>query len=75
MNSRAYCARFNFKGSAQQQKVECYPGGERNRLISYAASPKRVKLLLLDEPTNDLDVSTLRSLEDGLVNFGGCASI
>ena len=75
MNSRAYCARFNFKGSAQQQKVGVLSGGERNRVHLAKLLKRGGNLLLLDEPTNDLDVSTLRSLEDGLVNFGGCAVV
>ena len=75
MNSRAYCARFNFKGSTQQQKVGVLSGGERNRLHLAKLLKRGGNLLLLDEPTNDLDVSTLRSLEDGLVNFGGCAVV
>lgn len=75
MSSRAYCARFNFKGSAQQQKVGVLSGGERNRVHLAKLLKRGGNLLLLDEPTNDLDVSTLRSLEDGLVNFGGCAVV
>ena len=75
MNSRAYCARFNFKGSTQQQKVGVLSGGERNRVHLAKLLKRGGNLLLLDEPTNDLDVSTLRSLEDGLVNFGGCAVV
>ena len=75
MNSRAYCARFNFKGSEQQQKVGVLSGGERNRVHLAKLLKRGGNLLLLDEPTNDLDVSTLRSLEDGLVNFGGCAVV
>ena len=75
MNSRAYCARFNFKGSAQEQKVGVLSGGERNRVHLAKLLKRGGNLLLLDEPTNDLDVSTLRSLEDGLVNFGGCAVV
>jgi len=75
MNSRAYCARFNFKGSTQQQKVGVLSGGERNRVHLAKLLKRGGNLLLLDEPTNDLDVSTLRSLENGLVNFGGCAVV
>lgn len=75
MNSRAYCARFNFKGSEQQQKVGVLSGGERNRVHLAKLLRRGGNLLLLDEPTNDLDVSTLRSLEEGLINFGGCAVV
>ena len=75
MSSRAYCARFNFKGSDQQQKVGVLSGGERNRVHLAKLLRRGGNLLLLDEPTNDLDVSTLRSLEEGLINFGGCAVV
>ena len=75
MNSRAYCARFNFKGSEQQQRVGLLSGGERNRVHLAKLLRRGGNLLLLDEPTNDLDVSTLRSLEEGLINFGGCAVV
>ena len=75
MNSRAYCARFNFKGSMQQQKVGVLSGGERNRVHLAKLLKRGGNLLLLDEPTNDLDVTTLRSLEEGLLNFGGCAVV
>jgi ATP-binding cassette ChvD family protein len=75
MNSRAYCARFNFKGSEQQQKVGVLSGGERNRVHLAKLLRRGGNLLLLDEPTNDLDVGTLRSLEEGLINFGGCAVV
>ena len=75
MNSRAYCARFNFKGSEQQQKVGRLSGGERNRVHLAKLLRRGGNLLLLDEPTNDLDVATLRSLEEGLMNFGGCAVV
>ena len=75
MSSRAYCARFNFKGSDQQQKVGVLSGGERNRVHLAKLLRRGCNLLLLDEPTNDLDVSTLRSLEEGLINFGGCAVV
>lgn len=75
MNSRAYCARFNFKGSEQQQKVGVLSGGERNRVHLAKLLRRGGNLLLLDEPTNDLDVGTLRSLEEGLMNFGGCAVV
>ncbi len=75
MNSRAYCARFNFRGSDQQKKVGKLSGGERNRLHLAKLLRGGGNLLLLDEPTNDLDVDTLRSLEEGLLNFGGCAVV
>ena len=75
MNSRAYCARFNFKGSEQQKKLGVMSGGERNRVQLAKMLRAGGNLLLLDEPTNDLDVATLRSLEEGLINFGGCAVV
>jgi ATP-binding cassette ChvD family protein len=75
MNSRAYCARFNFRGADQQKKVGQLSGGERNRLHLAKLLRGGGNLLLLDEPTNDLDVDTLRSLEEGLLNFGGCAVV
>lgn len=75
MNSRAYCARFNFRGPDQQKKISRLSGGERNRLHLAKLLRGGGNLLLLDEPTNDLDVDTLRSLEEGLLNFGGCAVI
>jgi len=75
MNSRAYCARFNFKGSEQQKKVGVLSGGERNRVHLAKLLRRGGNLLLLDEPSNDLDVATLRSLEEGLMNFGGCAVV
>ena len=75
MNSRAYCARFNFKGTDQQKKVGQLSGGERNRLHLAKLLRGGGNLLLLDEPTNDLDVDTLRSLEEGLLSFGGCAVV
>jgi ATPase subunit of ABC transporter with duplicated ATPase domains len=75
MNSRAYCARFNFRGADQQKKVGKLSGGERNRLHLAKLLRGGGNLLLLDEPTNDLDVDTLRSLEEGLLNFGGCAVV
>jgi energy-dependent translational throttle protein EttA len=75
MNSRAYCGRFNFKGSDQQKKVGQLSGGERNRVHLAKLLRGGGNLLLLDEPTNDLDVTTLRSLEEGLTNFGGCAIV
>jgi ATP-binding cassette ChvD family protein len=75
MNSRAYCSRFNLKGTDQQQKVGVLSGGERNRVHLAKLLRSGGNLLLLDEPSNDLDVATLRSLEDGLINFGGCAVV
>ena len=75
MNSRAYCSRFNFKGTVQQQKVGTLSGGERNRVHLAKLLRSGGNLLLLDEPSNDLDVETLRSLEEGLVSFGGCAVV
>ncbi len=75
MNSRAYCARFNFRGGDQQKKVSQLSGGERNRLHLAKLLRGGGNLLLLDEPTNDLDVDTLRSLEEGLLSFGGCAVV
>ena len=75
MNSRAYCARFNLKGADQQKKVGALSGGERNRVHLAKLLKSGGNLLLLDEPSNDLDIATLRSLEDGLENFGGCAVV
>ncbi len=75
MNSRAYCARFNFRGTDQQKKVGTLSGGERNRVHLAKLLRTGGNLLLLDEPTNDLDVDTLRSLEEGILNFGGCAVV
>ena len=75
MNSRAYCGRFNFRGPDQQKKVGQLSGGERNRVHLAKLLRGGGNLLLLDEPTNDLDVTTLRSLEEGLSNFGGCAIV
>ena len=75
MNSRAYVARFNFNGSDQNKKVGVLSGGERNRLHLAMTLREEANVLLLDEPTNDLDVNTLRSLEEGLENFAGCAVI
>lgn len=75
MNSRAYCARFNFKGGDQQKKVGQLSGGERNRVHLAKLLRSGGNVLLLDEPTNDLDVDTLRSLEEGLMSFGGCAVV
>ncbi|MBP7830457.1 MAG: energy-dependent translational throttle protein EttA [Kiritimatiellae bacterium] len=75
MNGRAYCGRFNFRGPDQQKKVGKLSGGERNRVHLAKLLRRGGNLLLLDEPTNDLDVTTLRSLEEGLLNFGGCAVV
>jgi energy-dependent translational throttle protein EttA len=75
VNSRAYAASFNFKGADQQKKVKDLSGGERNRLHLAKLLRSGGNLLLLDEPTNDLDVETLRALEDALVDFAGCAVI
>ncbi len=75
MNSRAYCASFNFKGSDQQKKVGTLSGGERNRVHLAKMLRSGANLLLLDEPTNDLDVDTLRALEEALEDFAGCAVI
>ena len=75
MNSRAYVAKFNFNGSDQNKKVRVLSGGERNRLHLAMTLRQEANVLLLDEPTNDLDVNTLRALEEGLDNFAGCAVI
>ena len=75
MNSRAYVAKFNFMGSDQNKKVGVLSGGERNRLHLAMTLRQEANVLLLDEPTNDLDVNTLRALEEGLDNFAGCAVI
>lgn len=75
MNSRAYVGAFNFKGGDQQKKVGLLSGGERNRVHLAKMLKSGANLLLLDEPTNDLDVETLRALEDGLNDFAGCAVI
>jgi ATPase subunit of ABC transporter with duplicated ATPase domains len=75
VNGRAYVASFNFRGSDQQKKVGQLSGGERNRVHLAKVLKSGGNLLLLDEPTNDLDVDTLRALEDGLENFAGCALI
>ena len=74
-NSRAYLSRFNFSGSEQNKKVSLLSGGERNRLHLAMTLKEEGNVLLLDEPTNDLDVNTLRALEEGLDNFAGCAVI
>jgi ATP-binding cassette ChvD family protein len=75
VNSRSYVAKFNFQGSDQNKKVGVLSGGERNRLHLAMTLRDEGNVLLLDEPTNDLDVNTLRALEEGLENFGGCAVI
>jgi ATP-binding cassette ChvD family protein len=75
MPSRAYCALFNFRGPDQQKKVGMLSGGERNRLHLAKVLKQGANLLLLDEPTNDLDVDTLRALEEGLLEFPGCAVV
>ena len=75
VNSRAYLGRFNFGGSEQNKKVSALSGGERNRLHLAMTLREEGNVLLLDEPTNDLDVNTLRALEEGLENFAGCAVI
>ena len=75
MNARAYVARFNFSGSDQQKKVGVLSGGERNRVHLAKMLKEGANVLLLDEPTNDLDVNTMRALEEALENFAGCAVI
>ncbi len=75
VNSRAYCSSFNFKGGDQQKKVDLLSGGERNRVHMARLLKSGGNVLLLDEPTNDLDVETLRALEDALVDFAGCAVV
>jgi sulfate-transporting ATPase len=75
MNARAYISRFNFSGNDQGKKCGVLSGGERNRLHLAMALKAEGNVLLLDEPTNDLDVNTLRALEEGLENFAGCAVI
>ena len=75
INSRAYTGAFNFKGSDQQKKVGQLSGGERNRVHLAKMLKSGANLLLLDEPTNDLDVETLRALEDALTDYAGCAVI
>ena len=75
VNSRAYLSRFNFSGNEQNKKVNTLSGGERNRLHLAMTLKEEGNVLLLDEPTNDLDINTLRALEEGLENFAGCAVI
>ncbi|HEV3227970.1 MAG TPA: ATP-binding cassette domain-containing protein, partial [Solirubrobacteraceae bacterium] len=75
MNSRAYVASFNFRGTDQQKKVAKLSGGERNRLHLAKLLRSGGNVLLLDEPTNDLDVDTLRALEEALLAFAGCAVV
>ena len=75
INSRAYCARFNFSGQDQQKKVGALSGGERNRLHLAKMLKSNANVLLLDEPSNDLDVNTLRALEDALLEFAGCVLV
>ena len=74
-NSRAYVSRFNFSGTDQEKKISMLSGGERNRLHLAMTLKSEANVLLLDEPTNDIDVNTLRALEDGLDNFAGCAVV
>ena len=75
VNSRGYCSSFNFKGADQQKKVGALSGGERNRVHLAKMLKSGANVLLLDEPTNDLDVDTLRALEEALEDFAGCAVI
>ena len=75
VNSRAYVARFNFSGSDQQKKISMLSRGERNRVHMARMLKEEANVLLLDEPTNDLDVNTMRALEEALENFAGCAVI
>ena len=75
VNSRAYISRFNFTGTDQQKKVGVLSGGERNRLHLALTLKSEANVLLLDEPTNDIDVNTMRALEEGLENFAGCAVV
>ena len=75
INSRAYLSRFNFGGTDQNKKAGVLSGGERNRLHLALTLKSEANVLLLDEPTNDIDVNTLRALEEGLENFAGCAVV
>ncbi len=75
VNSRAYVSRFNFSGTDQNKKTEILSGGERNRMHLAMTLKSEANVLLLDEPTNDIDVNTLRALEEGLENFAGCAVV
>jgi ATPase subunit of ABC transporter with duplicated ATPase domains len=75
INARAYLASFNFRGADQQKKVQDLSGGERNRLHLAKLLKSGANVLLLDEPTNDLDVDTLRALEEALLDFAGCAVV
>ena len=75
INSRAYCARFNFTGTDQQKKVGVLSGGERNRLHLAKLIRSGSNVLMLDEPTNDLDVNTLRALEDAILQYAGCVLV
>jgi ATPase subunit of ABC transporter with duplicated ATPase domains len=75
VNARAYLSRFNFTGSDQEKKCGVLSGGERNRLHLALTLKSEANVLLLDEPTNDIDVNTLRALEEGLENFAGCAVV
>src|SRR3984893_8681228 len=75
VNSRAYVARFNFSGADQQKRVGLLSGGERNRVHLAKILKEGANVLLLDEPTNDLDVNTMRALEEALENFAGCAVV
>ncbi|MDE6418495.1 MAG: ATP-binding cassette domain-containing protein, partial [Duncaniella sp.] len=75
VNARAYLSRFNFTGADQEKKIAVLSGGERNRLHLAMALKEEGNVLLLDEPTNDIDVNTLRALEEGLDDFAGCAVV
>ena len=75
MNARAYCSWFNFKGAEQQKNVGVLSGGERNRVHLAKLLKSGGNVILLDEPTNDLDVDTLRALEDALLDFAGCVLV
>ena len=75
IKSRAYCSAFNFKGGAQQKKVGQLSGGERNRVHLAKLLKSGANVILLDEPSNDLDVDTLRALEDAILDFAGCVFV